>query len=135
MARIKSRFHAVDLGPLPVEIVGSVLRLNLVRGIVHFSAANQEHAFRRHGENFLACLPHVTATILAPEYIGQSTLYPKGFEMVRATDDLSDIGGYILVAMTLEIDEVERYIVQSVYPIDRGAVFRRLRKDHLFSVG
>jgi hypothetical protein len=135
MARIKSRFHACDLGPLPVEIVGRLLRCTLAPGIVHFSTANQDHAFERHGAEYLACFPHIAVTVLAPEYIGQSPHHSEGFEMVRAIEELSDFGGSVLVALTLEIDEAQRYMVQSVYPINRSAVFRRLRKGYLFPVG
>lgn len=124
-----SRFPAIDVGPLPIELVNTVLRCALKPGLVHFSAANQDHAFDRHGEEFLACAPHVAAAVLAPEYIGQSP-HLEGFEMVRRVDQIP--GGYVLVALTLQADEFGRYRVQSVYPINAGALNSRLRKRRLF---
>jgi hypothetical protein len=55
--------------------------------------------------------------------------------MVRGVTGLSDIGDYLLVALTLEIDAHARYIVQSVYPIARDTVRSRVRKRHLFQIG
>ena len=124
-------FPALDLGPLPAELVGRMLHCELIAGVVHFSAANQDHAFARHGEEFRRCLPHVEATIIAPDYIGQSPHHPVEFEMVRA---MAGNSVFTLVAVTLGVDDVGRYSIQSVYPIGRGIVERRLRKRHLFRV-
>lgn len=101
---------------------------------MHFSAANQDHAFERHGAEFLACLPQVEATITVPEYIGQSPRHPSGFEMVRAIEGHSGPGTYLLVAVSLNFDVVGRYPIQSVYPIAYATVRRRLRKGHLVRV-
>jgi hypothetical protein len=135
-ARSKILFPALDLGPLPVELVGEyLLQRHLVPGIGFFSAANQDHAFERHGPQFLKCVPHLAATVLYPHYIGQSPLHPLEFEMVRLTSaklGLPQI--YVLVAVTLDIDGLGRYAIQSVYPIGRGTVERRVRKRHLFPV-
>jgi hypothetical protein len=133
--RLPHHFPAIDLGPLPVELVSSFLRRTLAPGVIHFSSANQDHAFARHGQEFLSCLPHVGAAVLDPEYIGQGPDHPQEFEMVRAISGLSEIGGHVLVALTLEIGAEGRYMIQSVYPINRGTVFRRIRKRHLFRVG
>jgi hypothetical protein len=133
--RLPHHFPAIDLGPLPVKLVNAVLRCALAPGLVHFSSANQDHAFERHPEDFLNCLPHVSVTVLYPEYIGQSPGHPDGFEMVRGITGLSKTGDYLLVALTLEIDEGWRYMVQSVYPINSGTVFGRVRKLRLFKVG
>lgn len=102
--------------------------------MVHFSAANQVHAYERHDAEFLGCLPHAAATIIAPDFIGQSPHHPEGFELVRAVGEVSTLGGHILIALTLAIDDQARYAVQSVYPIGRGVIERRLRKRHLFRV-
>ena len=124
-------FRALDLGPLPAELVNRILQCALPPGTVHFSAANQDHAFGRHGDEFLACLPHVAAAIIAPHYIGQSPLHLDGFEMVREAPDISI---HILVAMTMAFDDQGRYAVQSVYQIGRSTVQRRLGTGHLFRV-
>jgi len=114
--------------------VSYVLRRSLAAGILHFSAANQDHAFGRHGEEFLACLPHVAATIITPHHIGQSPRHPNGFEIVRATDGASGRGTHVLVAVSLELDCDGRYPIQSVYLIGRDTVSRRLRKGHFVRV-
>jgi hypothetical protein len=125
------RFPAIDLGPLPVELINAILRCALGPGIVHFSAANQDHAFERHREEFLTCLPYVAATVLDPEYIGQSPRHSEGFELVRSVGP--EPPGHILVALTMQTDG-GRYMVQSVYPIGSATVRRRLRTGHLFRV-
>jgi hypothetical protein len=127
----RRRFSALDLGPLPVDLVSYILRRPLMVGIMHFSAANQDHAFERHGAEFLACLPHVAATIIAPDHIGQSPRHPNGFEMVRAVEQR---GPHVLVAVSLDLDIAGRYPIQSVYPIGYETVRTRLRKRHLVCV-
>src|SRR5579863_2501889 len=95
-----SRFPALDLGPLPVGLVSRILQCALAPGMVHFSAANQDHAFERHGDEFLACRPHVAAAIIAPHYIGQSPRHLDGFEMIREAPNISR---HVLVAMPLAV--------------------------------
>jgi hypothetical protein len=126
----RRRFRALDLGPLPVELVNSVLRCTLAPGRVLFSAANQDHAYGRHAEKYLACRAHIAATVVAPHFIGQSPHHPDGFEMVRAVGE----GGHILVALTLFPADAGRYPIQSVYPIGRNVVYKRVRTGHLFRV-
>ena len=128
----KIRFPSLDLALLPVELVCCLLQCSLRAGILHFSAANQDHAFDRHGSGFLACLPHVVATIADPHFIGQSPHHPTEFEMVRATCD--DAHMHVLVAVAFGADHTYRYAVRSVYPIGYATVSRRLRKKHLFRV-
>lgn len=129
------RFPALDLGPLPVEVVNRVLRCDLPPGIVHFSAANQDHAFEQHGDDFLSCQPHIEATVLNPDYIGQGPQYvTKGFEMVRDLNQMPRGGNHILVALTLQPDNLGRYLVQSVYQIAYGTVRTRMKRDRLFRV-
>lgn len=128
------RFLAFDLGPLPVDLVNDILRCTLLPGVVHFSAANQDHAYERHGEQFVSCFPHIAATIAAPQFIGQSPHHSDGFEMVRESSGLVGVGGHVLVALTIFPSDGGRYPIASVYPIGRGVVYRRLRKGHLFRV-
>src|SRR6266568_4094343 len=121
--RSSRRFRALDLGPLPAELVNRILQCALPPGTVHFSAATQDHAFGRHGDEFLACLPHVAAAIIAPHYIGQSPHHLDGFEMIREAPDVSS---HVLVAMTMAFDDGGRYSVRSVYQISRNTVLARV---------
>ena len=131
---MRRRFSALDLGPLPIELVGYALERKLPRGNVHFSAVSQDHAFERHGAEFLVCFPHVAATIITPDHIGQSPRHAEGFEMLRALDEISGYGAHVLVAISLDLDDAGRYAIQSVYPIGYAAVRRRLRKGYLATV-
>ena len=126
---MRARSRTLDLGPLPIEIVNRILGVSLLPGAVIFRAAEQDHAFERHSEQYLRCLPFIRAAIANPTYVGQSPRHLTGFELVRETDD----SVYVLVALTLVTDEAGAYPVQSLYPVGRNTVMGRLRKRHLFA--
>ena len=130
MKSVKVPFPTIDLGLLPVALVSNILGCKLTPGIVRFSSANQDHAFGRHQE-FLSCLPHVVATVLYPEYVGQSPHHPWNSRWSVLSGEPKST--HVLVAVTLETVD-DHYMVQSIYPIGYGIVRRRLRKGHLFQV-
>jgi hypothetical protein len=122
------RARTLDFGPLPVEIVNRILAVSLPPGAVIFRAAEQDHAYEKHSEQYLRCLPFIRMVIAQPTYIGQSPHHLTGFELVKVTDD----GLHILVALTFATDGAGAYPIQSLYPIRRDTVMGRLRKKHLF---
>ena len=118
----------LDAGPLPVAAIEAATGLVLAPGPVHFSVRAQEHAERRHPDDFALCMRHVARIVTAPDYIGQGPHQADGFELVgeaRAEDAV------VLVAIKVRPDARGRYIVASTYVIDRGTLDRRLRKRFL----
>jgi hypothetical protein len=123
-------FRAFDIAPFPAELVHRFLGITAAEGIVHFSAAGQDHAFERHGDVFLGCLEHLEMTMCCPQFIGQSPGHPAEFELVREASGV----GFVLAALPLECDDEGRYVVRSLYAIGYPTIQRRLRKGHLFQV-
>lgn len=120
--------EALDLGPLAVATINDVLPLQLEAGRVHFSARAQEHAQRRHPQDFTLCLRHLPRIVRAPDYIGQGPDEADGFELVgEARSDRA----IVLVAVKVQRDEQGRYIVASTYRISRRTLLGRLDKGRL----
>lgn len=122
------KFSPLSLGPLPAGSVSKCLNVQVPDGAVHFSIPAQNHAYKRHGRDFLACLPYLSQTIATPNYVGQAPHYENEFEVIYETPDN---GLIILVAVQIRLDNRGRYQLRSVYPIDADKVERRLRKGFI----
>lgn len=99
-------------------------------GVVHFTSAAQQHAYDRHGEEFLRCHAYVAQTVSNPTYIGyRARAQPDGFEMILSVP----AGGMnILTALTLRPCNYGIYRIKSVYPVDNAKISSRLRNGFLF---
>lgn len=134
MAKIllpKPRFKLLNLGPLPHEDVGSVLRQPMPEGVVHCSVGAQIHAYKKHGEDFMVCHAYMSQVISAPDYIGRGPNQADGFEMIL---EAPNEGHGVLVAVLLRPSNDGIYGVKSCYPIDFASIDRRLRKNFLYPV-
>ncbi|MEX2375767.1 MAG: hypothetical protein WD942_09325 [Dehalococcoidia bacterium] len=122
------RFRPLNLGALPAERVGEVLRRPMPEGNVRFTIPAQKHALKHHPHTFLGCLPYAAQAVTAPSYIGQSPHHMDGFEHVLkvAVDRV-----WVLVAIGLRPTNAGLYLVHSIYQIDANAVGRRVRKGFL----
>ena len=116
---------ALDLGPLPVAKINSVLGLNLTAADAHFSIRAQSHAQMRHPGDFELCRQYVGRIVAKPDYIGRAPDQVDGFELIG---EIPHEKAIILVAIKLRVDHAGRYIIASTYPIDRNKLDRRLRK-------
>ena len=125
----KPKFHPINLGPLPHDLVSAILRLPMAQGIVHYSAPAQMHSYQRHPDTFHLCQPFLAMAVAQPSYIGQAPGHTAdGFEHVLCAPD-DEIN--VLVAITLRPCNMGLYRVRSVYPLDINTVLRRVRKGFL----
>jgi hypothetical protein len=119
------KFSPLSLGPLPAKLVTDCLNVEVPDGAVHFSIPAQNHAYKRHGRDFLACMPYLSQAIATPHYIGQAPGQRKSFEVIYESPD---DGLTILIAIQIRVDNRGRYQLSSVYPVDSSKVERRVRR-------
>ena len=125
------KFSPLSLGPLPAKIVSDCIEVEVPDGAVHFSIPAQNHSYKRHGREFLACLPYLSQAIATPNYIGQAPNHDKAFEVIYSTPDN---GMNILIAVQIRLDNRGRYQLHSVYPINDDKIERRQRKGFIKQV-
>jgi hypothetical protein len=118
-------WKTIHLGPLPVSVIARCLGLQLTQADVIFYPKAQEHAFGKDPNRHPICMPHLLDTVATPTHVGQQPGYKdKGFDLVRAVVD----GPIVLIGIRLmPLKKRGVYTVESVYPIDRGALARRVR--------
>jgi hypothetical protein len=116
------------LGPLPVDAINRTLDLELEPGDVIFTAAAQAHAYKRHPADFPKCLPHVGPVVERPHYVGDDFKNPGKIELVAR---IAALGGGLLVAIVVDLDENGRYKVSSLYPIGEKTIENRRQGGHL----
>lgn len=122
---IRPKFRPLNLGPLPADTVNRCLNLTLPDGDVCFTIPAQKHAYRRHPDDYMTCVPFLSETILGPSHVGQAPDHEgEGFEMIKELPHES-----LIVLMAVNVRPTNRgiYIVRSVYPIDRNKLERRIR--------
>lgn len=125
---IYPKFRHLVLGPLPTAALGKAGIL-LGEGEVHFRIPAQKHAFNRHPDTFMSCVPFLSETVVTPTHVGQSPRHANdGFELVR---EIKHAGLIVLVSVFIKPSNNGIYGVTSTYPIDRSKLEARLRKGHL----
>jgi len=95
------------------------------------SVKAQEHAHKRHGDDFLKCLPYLEDTVTTPSQLGQSPKHLDGFELIK---EINEAGFFVLVAMLILPSRKGIYQVTSAYPIGLGKVEGRLKTGHIIHV-
>lgn len=125
------KFSPLRLGPLPAKLVFECIEIEVPEGAVHFSIPAQNHAYRRHGRDFLACMPYLSQAIASPDYIGQSPKNTNGFEVVYSPEDIEL---NILIAVQIRQDNKGRYQLSSVYPVASKTIINREAKGRLIKV-
>jgi hypothetical protein len=111
------------LGLLPVAVVLKCLGLTLKPGEVMFYAHAQKHTFTDRPERHI-CIPHLEQAIASPTHVGQQPGYEgDSFDLVCVLPD----GLIVLVAISMKIKK-GLYPIKSAYPLNTGALHRRIRK-------
>lgn len=123
---MSKQFRPLDLGAMPCDIIARALDIQPQPGTVHFSIPAQEHAWERHGTQFMQCFPYVGAAVENPHFVGQHPRHTDGVELYHEAGGL-----FALVAVTLSRTNQDIYHIQSVYPVGQGAIQRRLRKKQV----
>ncbi len=123
------KFSALDLGPLPTDLINRVLGTELEPGEVHMSGIAHRHAAETHPNDYPLCAPLLGRAIASPTYVGQAPHHARNIELVRRFP--GDPGGALLLAVGIERDDRGRYRVRSFYLIGEDDVERRRRKGYL----
>ena len=131
MPRRPSRptYPALDLGPLPVEIINAVLGTDLDAGGVHLSPRAHQHIAEDHPDDYAVCIAHLRVTIETPTFIGQAPRQTENFELIRRTRNPD--GRAVLVAIGLRRDDGARYRVRSCYLVSAETIDQRRRAGRL----
>jgi hypothetical protein len=116
------------LGDLPVERINLTLGTQLEAGVAVFSRAAQTHAARRHANDYPVIAPHVASIVLNPLYVGDDLRNGGKIELIGKAPGSAM---YALVAVSVELDELGRYHVASLYPVSREKIENRRQKGFL----
>lgn len=115
-------------GDVPIAAINDALGLELDEGQAVMSTNALKHARRRHPVEFPQCLPHVASVVTNPLYVRDDFKNDGKIELVGRPESL---GGFLLVAVEIVLDEEGRYNVTSFYPISEGKVAKRREAGHL----
>jgi hypothetical protein len=119
---------AISLGRLPHEAINRTLALELASGEVILSRAAQVHAERRHPVDYPRLLPFLGSVIASPLYVGDDVKNAGKIEFVGRAGVGVD---FMLVAISITLDEKGRYHVVSFYPVSREKIEARRLKGFL----
>ena len=118
-----TRYPALDLGWLPVDLINRTLGTELEPGRVRLSARAHRHIAEDHPDDYATCSAALPTAIAAPSYIGQAPHHGDNFELVRRVRGLQ--GRMVLVAVGLEPDKRGDFRVRTAYLIKEATVERR----------
>lgn len=128
---MKRRFDAVDIEGLPVGPIGKALGLNLDAALLRFTRGAQKHAHDRHPNEFELCLANIEWLVRNPLYAGEDFKNPGKFEIVSRVRSPDDGQVFILMAITIEIQDDDCYHIASCYRLSEETVNNRREKDRL----
>ncbi len=121
------KYLALDLGPLPVDLINRTLGTELNPGRVRLSPRAHRHIAEDHPNDYATCMAELPGAIAAPTYIGQAPHHAENIELVKRVRGVQ--GWMVLVAVSLEADKRGDYRVRSAYLIREATVQeRRMRR-------
>ena len=118
-----SRYRAILLGPLPVDVINRALGTELEPGNARLSAIAHRHMAMDHPNDYEACVAALADAIASPTFVGQAPNHVRNFEIVKrvARPDRRAV----LVAIGIEMDEAGEYRVRTCYLVEPGKVDTR----------
>ncbi len=122
-------YPAIDLGPLPVNLVNAVLGTELEPVQVPLSERAHQHIAEDHPADYPHCFRSLRLAISAPSFIGQAPKRTGNFEILRRINHPD--GKVVLVAIGLEMDQRGNYRVRSAYLVNAQTVDERRRAGRL----
>ena len=122
-------YNAIKLGPLPVDIINKTLGTTLEPGDAWISRAAHEHIARDHADDYDACIAASRDAITNPTYIGQDPKHGRNFNLVKRI--ALETGNFLLIAISLEVNNFGNYNVRSAYRVSSEKVEQRRRSGHL----
>lgn len=120
----------LPLCDLPAEVINQTINTEIEAGLVILTRAAQIHASRRHPDEYPLCLPHIAAVIAGPLYIGDDAKNPGYIELISR---VPAVGGFILVAVNIEMKDDGTYHVASFYMVSEKKIARRREKGFLYN--
>jgi hypothetical protein len=78
-------YPAIDLGPLPVDLINAALGTELEPGNARLSAAAHRHMATDHAADYPACIAELANALAGPTYIGKAPGHRGNFEMVATS--------------------------------------------------
>jgi hypothetical protein len=125
-------YPAIDLGPLPVDLINAILGTEIEPGNAHLSRTAHKHMAVDHPADYPVCIAELAAAIAAPTLIGQAPGHSRNFEMIRRIGRAD--GSVVLVAISLEPDDRGDYSVRTCYLLEAFKVDERRRQGRLLLV-
>jgi hypothetical protein len=122
-------YPAIDLGPLPVDLINAVLGTELEAGAARLSRTAHQHMAIDHPADYPVCIAEIAAAIAIPTFIGQAPEHGRNFEMIRRIGRAD--GSVVLVAIGLEPDERGDYRVRTCYLLEAYKVEERRQQGRL----
>ena len=123
------RYPAIDLGPLPVDLINDALDTELEPGRARLSRMAHQHMAIDHPADYPVCIVELAAAIAGPTFIGQAPGHSRNFEMIRRVGRAD--GSVVLVAIGLEPDDRGDYRVRTCYLLEVEKVEERRRQGRL----
>lgn len=124
----RSNPRDIVLGPLPVDAINKALGLELERGNLILKFAAQVHANKRHPKEYASIFPKLTEVLSNCLYVGDDHKNHDKFELIGKIHELNQ---FILIAITITIDEGGNYRVASFYPVAKDKIQKRREKGYL----
>jgi hypothetical protein len=122
-------YLALDLGPLPVDLINDVLGTELEYGHARLSGTAHRHMAVGHPADYPVCIMEIGAAIATPTFVGQAPGHSRNFEMIRRIGRAD--GSVVLVAIGLEPDDHGDYRVRTCYLLESDKVDERRRQGRL----
>ncbi len=117
-------YPALDLGPLPVDLINATLGTELEPGRARLSSTAHRHMADDHPADYQICIAALKAdAITAPTFIGQDPSHGGNFVLVKRVG-LPD-GRAVLVAIGLEPNDRGDYSVRTSYLIPQRTINAR----------
>jgi len=113
---------------LPVDGINFTLGTQLDAGVAVFSRAAQTHAARRHAAEYPIIAPHIASIVLNPLYVGDDLRNAGKIELIGRVPSLAI---FALIAVSVELDQLGRYHIASLYPVSREKIEGRREKGFL----
>jgi hypothetical protein len=122
-------YPAIDLGPLPVDLINDALDTELEPGRARLSTTAHRHMATDHPADYPVCIVELAAAIVTPTFIGQAPGHSRNFEMIRRIGRAD--GSVVLVAIGLEPDDRGDYSVRTCYLLEAEKVEERRQQGRL----
>jgi hypothetical protein len=121
-------FHAINLGPLPVDLINATIGLDLEAGNAWLSKAAHKHMADKHSADYPLCIAHLADAISAPSYIGQDPKQADNFILIKR---VQNVEGGLLVAIAIWLNQYGSYNVRTAYRESPDRIERRRQAGHL----